>query len=256
MRRAVTLWQNGKPTVLSDQYLPDESWIEGSPSPTKGWAATRDGTVSIIPSTALLTPDGKIWRTGLRDCLYRLDKSGRWVEAGTCKDALGLSRPIRPVSADGPPWLMLQGSDWWRFSYDSAGRAILEQVQITMDVEDAGFIRAALPLPDGQLMVSTDKNLLTVDPCTLKATKSALLRPGQKVGAMAHDGLGRLWLAGDGLWMVEPGGPKVHALDLGPALGRIYFTAMARDPDRPDAVLCACDLGLIRVSAGAAMAKK
>ncbi len=73
--------------------------------------------------------------------------------------------------------------------------------------------------------------------------------PGRKIRRLARDGLGRLWLGGEGLILVEGG--KVQAMDTLPMLDREEVRALAADPDHRDGIVAAIeDRGVVFVRVG------
>jgi ligand-binding sensor domain-containing protein len=87
------------------------------------------------------------------------------------------------------------------------------------------------------LLLATPRGLRTLDPTSGRVATASIAAPGYPVGTLARDGLGRLWLAGQGLWMASPDGAALHRLDALPMLGRTRVYALGRDVDHPDGVI-------------------
>ena len=56
---------------------------------------------------------------------------------------------------------------------------------------------------------------------------------------LCRDGRGRLWLAGQGLAVVEAAGKAPVPLDEVPMIGRTTINALAADPEHADGVIAA-----------------
>jgi hypothetical protein len=64
-----------------------------------------------------------------------------------------------------------------------------------------------------------------------------MLSPDRAIRRIARDGLNRLWLGGDGLWMIDADGKRLHDLSPLPMVGRSAVAALAADPSRRDGVI-------------------
>jgi len=155
---------------------------------------------------------------------------------------------MRVVSASGPPWFLLQEpAGLWRLSYDSEGQARLEPVEVK--TEDGNTYDAFDAVSwSGGLLLSTFRELVEFDPVSGKAMKSSLRIPTQGVQRLALDGLGRLWIGDDGLWVFSPGSQEARRVDNVLPLENNYILAIGRDPKRPDTVLVYGRSGLLSIT--------
>ncbi len=98
-------------------------------------------------------------------------------------------------------------------------------------------VRATLPWGDGDLLLATDEGLRRFDRRAGTLGPAPVPEPGRDVERLARDGLGRLWLAGAGLWMLAPGAAAPESLGPVPMIGQGGCGALAADPDRPDGII-------------------
>jgi hypothetical protein len=99
--------------------------------------------------------------------------------------------------------------------------------------------------PPRRLLLATDRGLRRA------AREGGRTTPGPRapgpIRFLARDGRGRVWLGGDGVWLVhEQGGPPV-ALDLVPGIGRRATTALTPDPDNNDGIIVGIGPGVVLV---------
>jgi hypothetical protein len=251
VRRVVVRWRDGTAMVLSDQRMPGESWTEGKGEPPLGnavrFVTDGKGEVRILASTAFVTPDGAVWRIGLGNKLQRLDEAARWVDAGNAPESGINSEPLRAVSDGGPPWIMAGRFGLWKMSVAAAGKALLEGLTVTNDEGADVIVWSAATMPGNRLLVAGYPGFWIVDLETMKGSRLDLKSPKADVHAVACDGLGRFWLVGSGVWMVEADERTVHRIDLGQTICGGYLKTVASDPAAPDAVFAAGSAGLVRI---------
>jgi hypothetical protein len=106
----------------------------------------------------------------------------------------------------------------------------IEENQVPLKVEDALAWKA------GEVLIATRKGVKLVDVATGKVHPAPLPSPDRPVKQMVRDGLGRLWLAGDGLWMIDSKN-VLHDLAEVPMVGRSAVSAIASDPAKKDGVI-------------------
>jgi ligand-binding sensor domain-containing protein len=98
--------------------------------------------------------------------------------------------------------------------------------------------------------VATNQGLRTFEISSGKISQPALPALDRQFRRLCRDGLGRLWMGGDGLVMIDPDGKTLHAFDALPMLGRSPINALATDPSHPEGVVVAMGTrGLIFIQA-------
>jgi hypothetical protein len=228
---ATVRWRNGKPELLSLK--------------------------SSQPQPTFVTPDGSLWSVneeGLRRLVH-----DRWTTLGALtpeeRQAFESQTPspgeipppwddepsevFRVLSTTGPPWFIINSSagELHRFSVDVEYRnPKIEPVKLS---DDGKKIRVldALRWTNETLLLATDKGLRSLEITTGKLIPSGLSDPGHTVSALSRDGLGRAWLAGDGIWLVDPDGKRLHPCDALPMLDKTRVVALAADRDHRDGVI-------------------
>ncbi len=90
------------------------------------------------------------------------------------------------------------------------------------------------------LLLATDEGLRAYAPATRTLARADLPEPKEPANRLAHDGLGRLWLASDkGLWLADVGAKAVESLASVPWAGKSTVERVAADPEHPDGVILA-----------------
>jgi hypothetical protein len=219
---------DGKPIVAAeDRSIPGDRmvfhWVNGKF--TKLVLAERSDFSEIFS-----TADGSLWAMDAHDVLRLF--GNRFKKVGTLPD---YGYQLRAINQNGPPWILHQfrsrgASHFWRLAYDAKSqRATVEAFPIA----GAGAVRNAVWLPPNKIRLIGENGLFDLDVATGKAEKPALsLPPIEHFWCLGYDGLGRLWLAGDGLWLWDG-----HALrDLSSLIGQRSVALLARDPKQPDAI--------------------
>ncbi len=95
----------------------------------------------------------------------------------------------------------------------------------------------AIPWTEETLLLATDQGLRTYEIVSGKVALAQLSSLDRKVSRLCRDHLGRLWVGGDGVAMVEADGKTVHTFDAVPMLGRSAISALAPDPAQPDGIV-------------------
>jgi ligand-binding sensor domain-containing protein len=161
------------------------------------------------------------------------------------------------VGDAGPPWILLDRThrQLLRLAYGPGFQdPKLGAVKI-MEGNAALKIHDAIPNAKGGLLLATDKGLRRLDVASGKVEPSPLPVPDRPVTALARDGLGRVWMGGDGLWVVDADGKRLHDCGPLPMIGRTEVVTIAADPDHRDGVIASLGergVVFVRVSEGAA----
>ncbi len=100
-------------------------------------------------------------------------------------------------------------------------------------------VHDAIPWKEGELLLTTDHGLRLFDVSTRKTQPAPIPDPEGKVKFLRRDGLERLWLTGEGLWMFDPAKGKLHNASSLPMIGQTEPTALAADPDHSDGIILA-----------------
>ncbi len=83
-----------------------------------------------------------------------------------------------------------------------------------------------------------------------KLAPSNLPALDRRVSRLCRDGLGRLWIGGESLMMLDADSKTLHTFDTLPMLGRTSIDALAADPSHPEGIVAAMGTrGLIFVQA-------
>jgi hypothetical protein len=232
--------------------------VEGRKPAAKVTARWRNGKPEILsressqPWPSFITPDGSLWsidETGLsrlvRDHWTRVAEltpkdRGALEPRGPARDE-DPDESLRVLSTTGPPWFIHNRAvgDLHRFSFEPNFKDLkIEPIKLSEDGRKLRILDA-LPWANGTLLLATDKGLRKFEVSTGKLAPSGIPEPGRAVSAMARDGLGRLWLAGEGVWLVAPDGKTLHDCEALPMLGKARVTAFAADRDHRDGVIVA-----------------
>jgi hypothetical protein len=207
----------------------------------KGGKSERIGreTSSLYPSSSFLTADGTLWNAFEGE--LRRFENGQWnIVARLAQQADGPG-DLAPVSAIGPPWMLLDNyrHNLWKLKHGTKG----ENPRLSrVDVKDAGIaveIHDTLPWSDNSLLLATRAGLRLYDLKTGKLTPSALPEPPQPATRLARDGFGRLWLGGNGLWLLDAGATSLEALDRVPSISLCEVYDLERDPHDAEGVIAA-----------------
>jgi hypothetical protein len=228
----------------------------------------------IIPRV-FIAPDGELWSVG-SDNLMRF-VGGKWqvvsalpgaerrrptrlknlgngliqAELGG-SEALEVGYGVKTVGPAGPPWVLLDSAKGHLLTL-SYGRDIKEPKLTLRSVSEAGKdlqVEGALAWEPGALLLATDRGLRRYEVATGRISPAPIPSPSRHVAHLERDGLGRVWLAGEGLWMASPDGKTLHSFATLPMIGRTAVAALAADPERRDGIIAALDTrGVVFVQA-------
>ena len=196
------------------------------------------GTLGSIPYGGSRKESGRSYLPGR---LQRRENHWRAL-AGGCAITVGK-----------PPWILLdkQKKTLVRLHPDPrSGQRPIEPIPVRDD-EHVLQVHDAISWTGGALLLATDQGMKAFDIATGKIAPANLPAIERQVSRLCRDGLGRLWMGGDGLLMIDPDGKTVHSFDTVPMLGRSAIAALAADPAHPDGVAAAVleQRGLIFVQA-------
>jgi hypothetical protein len=222
-------------------FTANQANIMPGPLPLTRWRAGRpeiiaresENGVPSVPGAVFLTPDGTFWYAW--DVLARL-VNGRWRVVSKLVNQNErlpwVPQGLRAVNAAGPPWILVSDSFGGivRLSYERGfANARIESIA----GDEAGD---ALALDEKRIVVAGREGLklYATDPGTLSKWTGPV--PEGKVFHLARDRRGRIWMGGEGLWLLEADEKRIHSLaSLNITSGRI--TALAADPARDDGVV-------------------
>ncbi len=138
------------------------------------------------------------------------------------------------------------GSRWMVFNWDeeqlfalSYGPEFRNPRLVPIALEEAGLplkVYDAISWSREEILIATRKGQKLCDIATGQVRPAPLPSPERAVKRLARDGSGRLWLGGEGLWMVDGEG-RLHDLAPVPMVGRSEVVALARDAGRRDGVI-------------------
>jgi hypothetical protein len=228
--RATGTWRGGRPVALG---------VEQS---------------NLVTQAALVTPDGQLWTVWYGE-VYRFT-GGKWVLAGTYDakppGGLDVSFDVQVLTTSGPPWVLhdRQQKRLMLFSHDPARE---HPNLVPLPVTEGGAslpIEAAIPWRSGAVLLATDRGLRLYDVAKRTIAPAPVPSFSAPVKAFCRDRRGRLWIAGDGLWLVDARGQTLQALD-GLPTGHSQVVAIAPDPAHDDGVIASLsERGILFVHGG------
>jgi hypothetical protein len=187
------------------------------------------------------TPDGELWATSWRG-LYRLSKTG-WKHAAalSIEGDAGAAR-VKALATRGPPWYLLEqeSGELFELGYEGPRTRVRAVVDGGARLFDAVRWR-------GAWLFATSAGLRRYDVARRAWANVRLAVDASRVRVLARDDAGRLWLAGDGLWVVVD--DRVVDLSALPPLAGADVLAMAADPHRLEGVVMSLgERGLLYVA--------
>lgn len=211
-------------------------------------------------ASCFITPDGTLWNASSGKLLRFAD--GAWVEVADLPGAdpggpqiepegekegafrlvdnsLEVGQGLQALGGDGPPWLLLDGgySQLLRLAHGPGfDDPKLDAVEV-VEGADPLEVLDAIPWSEGELLLATDKGLRRFDIATGEVRPAGLPAPDRPVASLARDGHGRVWLGGEGLWLVDGDGGGLRDLGDLPMIGRTAVATMAADPEHRDGVI-------------------
>ncbi len=224
----------------------------------------RDGKAEILgqeksdlsPEDSFITGDGTLWNGGFGS--LRQFMNGKWAVVSIWDPAVRqgeftrLWSGLRAVTAVGPPWILLDRHHKMlvRLHKDPKGDQLPLVMLPIREGERVLAIHDAIPWINKTLLLATDQGLRTFEIASGKVSRPALPALDQQVKRLCSDGLGRLWMGGEGLVLIDPDSKTTHPCDALPMLGRAPIDALAADPSHPEGIVAAMRArGLIFVQA-------
>jgi hypothetical protein len=235
---AGTVWYEHRPFATPEGDLVILSRDNSSPNGVAALTRWRDGQSTVLSSQrgrngvgfaarSVFMVQGQLWTAGYQN-LLRLEGEG-WVRAGRSPD--GLIWDLTEVGSAGPRWLLCGNDRLFRLHPGTgAGDAVLEPVSLPAEV---GKVHNAVAFDAGRVLLATDGGLRLLATATGELSQPSFAPKGA-VKALGRDLRGRLWLAGDSVWLQRDGkvlSPPVPSLPQGTPL------AIAPDAEHQDGVL-------------------
>lgn len=231
------------------------------------WEVLGRETSSLNVAACFITPDGTPWNAWFGKLLRFAD--GAWVEVSAIPAAeprphrVEPERDVKPKEEEafrmiddgpkflevgwglqalgdaGPPWLLLDGdhSQLLRLTH---GPSFKDPRLDAVKIVESGVplkVLDGIPWSKGELLLATDRGLRRFDVATDEVRREGTPSPDGPVSSIARDGLGRVWLGGEGLWLVDEDGRQIHDVGVLPMIGRTTVVTMAADPGRRDGVI-------------------
>ena len=157
---------------------------------------------------------------------------------GPARGIFWLGDTLRVVNPAGPPWAIFDREEEQLFGL-AYGLGFQDPKFAPIPIEEGGLplkVYDAASWSGEDILIATRKGLKLCSIATGKHRPAPLPSPDRPVRRLARDGSGRLWLGGEGLWMVDPAG-RLHDFAGVPMVGRSKVAALARDADREDGVI-------------------
>jgi hypothetical protein len=93
----------------------------------------------------------------------------------------------------------------------------------------------------GQIILGTDRGVLLYDMGSSGLSKPPFPAPAEKIRALCRDGLGRVWMAGEGLWVTDTAGKQLRDLRAASPVAPANIRILAIDSAHRDGVFTALD---------------
>jgi len=229
----------------------------------------------LQPSFVFLTPDEEIWATD-SDNLSHFSK-GKWEVVSKLPEVpsdepefkpsdrgefplagnglLNIGKTVKSIGIAGPPWILIDQENAHLLRLDYGLR--LKSPRLThVPVRENGKllqVHDALVWANGSLLLATDKGLRLFELRQGRLSAFTIPSLGEEVTItrLCRDGMGRLWLGGPGLWMIDQKAKLAHDFSELPMTGSLCdVVAFAVDPRRKDAVIVSLGLrGILFLSA-------
>jgi hypothetical protein len=222
---------------------------------TRTTARRRNGKPEVLgressdlyPSSTFITPDGELWSAWTRPALHFA--GDRWVEVNLFEwprdggEPLELGTGLRAVGDGGPPWILLdrQREQLLKMSCIERSKGVRLGLIPLQEQSQRLKVSDVIPWNKSSLPLATNRGLRSYSPEEGKTLPSPVDVGPRRITRLARDGLGRLWLAGDGLAVFDPTTKKLQFLDDLPMLGTSAVSAISLDPSHATRVILAID---------------
>ena len=187
------------------------------------------GRNSLTVIYSFTTPDGTLWCAD-DDGLMKFE--GReWIRCNQDRTTMYLGDV---VSSGGPPWIYHSNSDGHQLYKLSIGKHASESLLERVAVSEEDRVRDILELEPGRFLLATDGGLKTWKAGDLTFSPPTIVPPSREVWRLVRDGSGRIWLGGQGLWLVTD---KVIELEDVPHVSSMRVWSLEADPVNPHGVI-------------------
>jgi hypothetical protein len=203
-----------------------------------------------------VTPDGQPWNVWYGE--IKRFTSGQWTTVGTYigsppdQSGIETGRRLRPLPF-GPPWIILDldQSQLLTLTPDAgSGKAQLAHRPVTDPVGRARRVLDAIPWSEGELLLATDSGLALYSVPSGRLVDAPISPPPRAVSRLYLDRKNRLWLGGQGLWMLEDRGRTLRSFDALPMIGGSTVEVIAEDPESDGVVVSLGERGIVRLRLG------
>jgi hypothetical protein len=220
---AIVRWRQGRPMVL---------------------AAEADSSLDL--SRTFMTPEATFWTRGPHGGLLRLGSDGTWESAGS--RVRSFPERASGVSADRPPWILLTPKgELSRLSLLNGKEAVLEPIEVKDHDGKPVRVTDAVAWPAARYLLATDAGLQTLDPSTGIVSPADLPAVEDRIRVLGRDGLGRLWLGGESVWVVDGEAKTIRTVDCQTrGIGRSAY-AMGADAGHDDTMLVSLPGGMAMI---------
>jgi len=99
----------------------------------------------------------------------------------------------------------------------------------------------------GELLLATDAGLALYTPATGKLVPAPIAAPPRQATRLYLDRRNRLWLGGEGLWMMEARNGPLRSFEALPMIGRSTVQVIAADRDSDSVVVSLGERGIVRL---------
>jgi hypothetical protein len=191
------------------------------------WKAGRVETLlackeSMSVIYCFTTPDGSLWCAD-HDRLLKFE--GRdWIRCNQDRTTMYFGDV---VSSGGPPWIYHSNTDEHQLYRLNPGRQPTEARLEKVAVGEKDRVLDILELEPGRFLLATDGGLKMWKSGDLTFSPPMIVPPSRKVWSLARDGSGRIWLGGEGLWLVTD---KLIALDEVPHVSSMRVWSLEANP--------------------------
>jgi hypothetical protein len=188
-----------------------------------------DGKNSLSVIYCFTTPDGTLWCAD-DDGLMKFE--GRdWIRCNQDRTTMFFGDV---VSSGGPPWIYHSNTDGHQLYRLSLGRHATDARLEEVATGEKDRVRGILELEPGRFLLATDGGLKAWKSGDQTFSPPPFVPPSREVWSLVRDGSGRIWLGGQGLWLVAD---KLIPLDEVPHVSSMQVWSLEANPDDPQGVI-------------------